>query len=141
VFSDTAQVQRCVLHKRRNVESYLPAPAIDKRLWIIFAQSGGRQGQGQRNSRPTIQMRPRHRVDDLDRQAHYATSDQVEGHLYEKRCVAASMLEAERSLRGHRDMTKLLDALRRAVTPAVEQPKSTLRQQPELAVATLELQQ
>jgi transposase-like protein len=47
VFGDAATVQRCVLHKRRNVEGHLPkelAGAIDKRLGIIFAQPDAAKG-------------------------------------------------------------------------------------------------
>ena len=43
-----------------------------------------------------------------------------------KRWIAAGMLEAERSfrrVRGHTDMAKLVDALRREVTPAVVTPE------------------
>ena len=62
-----------------------------------------------------------------------------------KRWIAAGMLEAERSfrrVRGHKDMPKLVDALRRRRSrrPLIH-PKSTIRQQPEHAVATTELQQ
>ena len=42
-----------------------------------------------------------------------------------KRWIAAGMLEAERSfrrVRGHKDMAKLVDALRRQVTPAATTP-------------------
>jgi transposase-like protein len=47
VFGDAACVQRCVLHKRRNVEGHLPkelAGAIDKRLALIFAQPNAAKG-------------------------------------------------------------------------------------------------
>jgi putative transposase len=47
VFGDAAAVQRCVLHKRRNVEGHLPkelAGAIDKRLALIFAQPNAAKG-------------------------------------------------------------------------------------------------
>src|ERR1035438_6818951 len=47
VFGDAACVQRCVLHKRRNVEGHLPkelAGAMDKRLGIIFAQPDAAKG-------------------------------------------------------------------------------------------------
>ena len=62
-----------------------------------------------------------------------------------KRWVAAGMLEAERSfrrVRGHKDMERLVSALRREIgSRGVTQPPSTIRQQPEQAVATAELQQ
>jgi putative transposase len=47
VFGDAAAVQRCVLHKRRNVEGHLPkelSGAIDKRLALIFAQPNAAKG-------------------------------------------------------------------------------------------------
>jgi transposase-like protein len=47
VFGDAACVQRCVLHKRRNVEGHLPqelAGAMSKRLAIIFAQPNAAKG-------------------------------------------------------------------------------------------------
>jgi transposase-like protein len=47
VFGDAASVQRCVLHKRRNVEGHLPkelARVTDKRLGIIFAQPDAAKG-------------------------------------------------------------------------------------------------
>lgn len=47
VFGDAASVQRCVLHKRRNVEGHLPkdlAAVVDKRLGIIFAQPDATKG-------------------------------------------------------------------------------------------------
>ena len=47
VFGDAALVQRCVLHKRRNVEGHLPkelAGVVDKRLALIFAQPDATKG-------------------------------------------------------------------------------------------------
>lgn len=47
VFGDRALVQRCTLHKRRNVAGYLPVDqrdAIDKRLAIAFAQPDPTKG-------------------------------------------------------------------------------------------------
>jgi transposase-like protein len=47
VFGDSASVQRCVLHKRRNVEGHLPkemAEVVDKRLALIFAQPDAAKG-------------------------------------------------------------------------------------------------
>jgi transposase-like protein len=47
VFGETARVQRCVLHKRRNLDGHLPkelAGVIDKRLGIIFAQPDADKG-------------------------------------------------------------------------------------------------
>jgi transposase-like protein len=47
VFGDAVLVQRCTLHKRRNVEGHLPkelAGAIDKRLSLVFAQPDAAKG-------------------------------------------------------------------------------------------------
>ncbi len=47
VFGDAAQVQRCTIHKRRNLDSYLPkemASIVDRRLALIFAQPDWRKG-------------------------------------------------------------------------------------------------
>ena len=47
VFGETAKVQRCTLHKRRNLEGYLPkelAGVIDRRLALIFAQPDADKG-------------------------------------------------------------------------------------------------
>jgi transposase-like protein len=47
VFGDAALVQRCTLHKRRNVEGHLGkelGATIDSRLALIFAQSDARKG-------------------------------------------------------------------------------------------------
>jgi len=47
VFGDRARVQRCTLHKRRNVVGHLPkelGDSIDKRLAVIFAQSDAEKG-------------------------------------------------------------------------------------------------
>ena len=47
VFGDTAQVQRCTLHKRRNVAGHLPkelAATVDRRLGVIFAQPDAGKG-------------------------------------------------------------------------------------------------
>ncbi len=47
VFGDRALIQRCTLHKRRNVTGYLPVedrPAIDRRLALAFAQPDPAKG-------------------------------------------------------------------------------------------------
>ena len=47
VFGDATAIQRCVLHKRRNVEGHLPkdlAGVVDKRLAVIFAQPDAVKG-------------------------------------------------------------------------------------------------
>ena len=41
VFGEAAQIQRCTIHKRRNLDGYLPkerAAVVDRRLALIFAQ-------------------------------------------------------------------------------------------------------
>jgi putative transposase len=47
VFGEAAQVQRCTIHKRRNLDGYLPkemAATVDRRLALIFAQPDWRKG-------------------------------------------------------------------------------------------------
>jgi len=47
VFGAEAKIQRCVIHKRRNVAGHLPkelAATVDKRLALIFAQPDGAKG-------------------------------------------------------------------------------------------------
>jgi putative transposase len=47
VFGDKARVQRCTLHKRRNIKGHLPkelGETVDKRLAIIFAQPDAGKG-------------------------------------------------------------------------------------------------
>jgi putative transposase len=47
VFGDAAQIQRCTIHKRRNLDGYLPkeiAATVDRRLVLIFAQPDWRKG-------------------------------------------------------------------------------------------------
>jgi putative transposase len=47
VFGEAAVVQRCTLHKRRNLAGHLPkelAPTIDRRLALIFAQPDALKG-------------------------------------------------------------------------------------------------
>jgi putative transposase len=68
VFGETAKVQRCVLHKRRNLEGHLPkelAAVIDKRLALIFAGPDAAKGLAAakalaKSSRPTTLMQPHH---------------------------------------------------------------------------------
>ena len=111
VFDDAAQVQRCVLHKRRNVEGHLPkelARTIDKRLALVFAQPGDHRGSP-RSEEPSDRVVSRglddmftvrrlgvggtlsgpdhhqlHRVDDLNRKADYPPSHEMEGRLHEE---------------------------------------------------------
>ena len=47
VFGEAAQIQRCTIHKRRNLDGYLPkevASVVDRRLALIFAQPDWRKG-------------------------------------------------------------------------------------------------
>ena len=47
VFGEEAKVQRCTIHKRRNVAGHLPkemAATIDRRLALIFAQPDAQKG-------------------------------------------------------------------------------------------------
>jgi putative transposase len=47
VFGEAAQVQRCTIHKRRNLDGYLPkemAAVVDRRLALIFAQPDAIKG-------------------------------------------------------------------------------------------------
>ncbi len=47
VFGSAARIQRCTIHKRRNLDGYLPrekAAVVDKRLALIFAQSDPAKG-------------------------------------------------------------------------------------------------
>jgi transposase-like protein len=47
VFGEKARVQRCTLHKRRNLRDHLPkelGETIDKRLAVIFAQPDAQKG-------------------------------------------------------------------------------------------------
>ena len=47
VFGEAALIQRCTLHKRRNVAGHLPKEAarvLDKRLAVIFAQPDAKKG-------------------------------------------------------------------------------------------------
>ena len=56
VFGERALIQRCTLHKRRNVIGYLPVDerdAIDRRLALAFAQPDAAIGQGLSGPRPS----------------------------------------------------------------------------------------
>lgn len=158
VFGDAAAVQRCVLHKRRNIEGYLPkelAGVVDQRLGIIFAQPDAAKGLAAARSlakeleanHPDAAASLREGLDDMftvrrlgvggTLAATLTTTNCIESMIsiakrttrrvtkwkdgsMKKRWVAAGMLEAERSfrrVRGHKDMAKLVDALRRKVTP------------------------
>ncbi len=164
VFGDAAQVQRCVLHKRRNVEGHLPkelARTIDKRLALVFAQPDATKGLAAAKGiakeleadHPDAAASLREGLDDMFTvrrlgvggilAATLTTTNCIESMIsiakrttrrvtkwkdgsMKKRWIAAGMLEAERSfrrVRGHKDMVKLVDALRREVTPAVFAPE------------------
>jgi putative transposase len=161
VFGDAAVIQRCVVHKRRNLEGHLPkelAGVIDKRLAFIFAQPDAAKGLAAAKAltkeleadHPDAAASLREGLEDMftvrrlgvggSLAATLTTTNCIESMIsiakrttrrvtkwkdgsMKKRWIAAGMLEAERSfrrVRGHRDMTKLVDALARAVTPSVE---------------------
>lgn len=47
VFGEAAQIQRCTIHKRRNLDGYLPkemAAVVDRRLALLFAQPDAVKG-------------------------------------------------------------------------------------------------
>jgi len=163
VFGDHAVVQRCTLHKRRNVVGHLPkelANVIDKRLAVIFAQPDAKKGlaAAQRLAaeleadHPDAAASLREGLPDMftvRRLGVGATlaltltsTNPIESMIsiakrttarvtrwkdgtMKKRWVAAGMLEAERSFRrvkGHRDMPKLVEALRREIAQSVVTP-------------------
>jgi putative transposase len=164
VFGDDAVVQRCTLHKRRNVAGHLPkerAGSIDKRLALIFAQPHAAKGLDAARrlaneleaDHPDAAASLREGLDDMFTVARLGlggtlaktltTTNCIESMIsiarrttarvtrwkdgsMKKRWIAAGMLEAERSfrrVRGHKDMAKLVAALRREVTPAVVTPE------------------
>jgi len=164
VFGDTAQIQRCVLHKRRNVEGHLGrelAGAIDTRLALIFAQPDAAKGLAAARrlakeleaDHPDAAASLREGLEDMFTVARLGVSGTLAKTLtstnciesmisiakrttgrvtkwkdgsMKKRWIAAGMLEAERSfrrVRGYKGMPKLVEALRREVTPAVDTPE------------------
>jgi putative transposase len=164
VFGDDAVVQRCTLHKRRNVAGHLPkevAGPIDKRLALIFAQPHAAKGLDAARrlaneleaDHPDAAASLREGLDDMFSVARLGigstlaktltTTNCIESMIsiarrttarvtrwkdgsMKKRWIAAGMLEAERSfrrVRGHKDMAKLVAALRREVTPALVTPE------------------
>ena len=161
VFGEAAKVQRCVLHKRRNIDGYLPkelAGVIDKRLALIFAQPDAAKGLAAARGlakeleadHPDAAASLREGLEDMFTVRRLGvggtlaktltTTNCIESMIsitqrttrrvtkwkdgsMKKRWVAAGMLEAERSFRrvkGCRDMAKLVEALRREVTPTVD---------------------
>jgi transposase-like protein len=164
VFGEAALVQRCTLHKRRNLDGHLGkelAGVIDRRLGIIFAQPNADKGlaAAQRLAHeleadhPDAAASLREGLEDMFTVARLGISGPLARTLtntnciesmisitrrttgrvtkwkdgaMKKRWIAAGMLEAERSfrrVRGYKDMAKLVDALRRQVTPAVDTPE------------------
>jgi putative transposase len=161
VFGDAAQVQRCTLHKRRNLDGHLPqelAGVVDRRLAVIFAQPDAAKGleaakrlaKELEADHPDAAASLREGLDDMFTVRRLGISGALaktltntnciesmisitrrttgrvtrwkDGNM-KKRWIAAGMLEAERSfrrVRGHKDMTKLVVALRRQVTSAVD---------------------
>jgi len=165
VFGDRAVVQRCTLHKRRNVAGHLPkelADVIDKRLAVIFAQPDATKGHAAAQrlaaeleaDHPDAAASVREGLSDMFSvrrlgvgatlaltltstnciESMISIAKRTTGRVtrwkdgtMKKRWVAAGMLEAERSFRrvkGHRDMPKLVEALRREVTPTPDTPEN-----------------
>lgn len=161
VFGDSALVQRCTLHKRRNVAGHLPketAGVIDKRLGLIFAQPDAKKGLAAATrlateleaEHPDAAASLREGLADMftvrglgvggSLAKTLSTTNCIESMIsiarrttarvtnwkdgtMKKRWIAAGMLEAERSfrrVRGHKEMAKLVDALRRETTAAID---------------------
>ncbi len=153
VFGDQATVQRCTLHKRRNIVGHLPkemAGSVDKRLATIFADPNAKRGEDAARrlatelsgDHPDAAASLREGLEDMFTvrrlgitgalartltntnciESMISIARRTTGRVtrwkdgsMKKRWIAAGMLEAERSFRrvkGYRDMTKLLDALR-----------------------------
>lgn len=163
VFGEHAVVQRCALHKRRNLTGHLPkelAGTVDRRLAMIFAQPDAAKGLAAARGlakelepdHPDAAASLREGLEDMFTvrrlgiggtlaktltntnciESMISIARRTTGRVtrwkdgsMKKRWIAAGMLEAERSfrrVRGHKDMTKLVDALHRetkkvAVTP------------------------
>ncbi len=153
VFGEEAEVQRCTLHKRRNVSDHLPKDlqrTIDRRLAGAFAHTEWTTGL-ERAKAIARELKADHPdaaasllegLEDMFTVRRLGitgtlartltTTNAVESMIsiarttarnvkrwrdgeMKKRWVAAGMLEAERSFRrvkGHRDLPKLLAALR-----------------------------
>jgi transposase-like protein len=161
VFGVHALVQRCTLHKRRNVAGHLPrelAHVVDKRLAVIFAQPDATKGlaAAQRlaaeleTHNPDAAASLREGLADMFSvrrlgvgatlaltltstnciESMISIAKRTTGRVtrwkdgtMKKRWVAAGMLEAERSFRrvkGYRDMGKLVEALRREISPSAD---------------------
>jgi transposase-like protein len=157
VFGDQATVQRCTLHKRRNVAGHLPkelGASVDKRLATIFADPDAERALAAARrlateleaDHPDAAGSLREGLEDMfsvrrlgisgalartltntnciesmisiARRTTGRVSRWKDGSM-KKRWIAAGMLEAERSfrrVRGHNEMAKLVDALRREHT-------------------------
>jgi putative transposase len=161
VFGDSAVVQRCTLHKRRNVEGHLPkelGATIDTRLALLFARSDAKKGLDAAKrlateleaEHPDAAASLREGLDDMFTVARLGIGGTLAKTLTNTNCIesmisiakrttgrvthwkdgsmkkrwtAAGMLEAERSfrrVRGYKAMPKLVEALRREVTPSVD---------------------
>jgi putative transposase len=163
VFGESAVVQRCTLHKRRNLTGHLPketAPAVDRRLAIIFAQPDAKKGLAAARAlakeldadHPDAAASLREGLEDMFTvrrlgigaalaktltntnciESMISIARRTTGRVtkwkdgtMKRRWIAAGMLEAERSfrrVRGHKDMAKLVDALRREVKQSADTP-------------------
>lgn len=156
VFGEAALMQRCTLHKRRNVSGHLPkelAASVDRRLAVIFTQPNAEKGLDAAKrlaaeleaGHPDAAASLREGLEDMFTVRRLGVSGALaktltntnciesmisiarrttgrvtrwkDGNM-KKRWVAAGMLEAERSfrrVRGHKDMGKLVSALRREI--------------------------
>ena len=164
VFGDDAVVQRCTIHKRRNLRGHLPkemAGTIDRRLALIFAQPDTAKGLAAARAlareleaeHPDAAASLSEGLNDMFTVRRLgiggtlaktlSTTNCIESMIsiarrtsrrvtkwkdgsMKKRWTAAGMLEAERSfrrVRGCKDMSKLVDALRREVTPVADIPE------------------
>jgi transposase-like protein len=163
VFGDDSVVQRCTLHKRRNLTGHLPkemAGTVDRRLAIIFSQPDAKKGLAAARAlakeldadHPDAAASLREGLEDMftvrrlgiggalaktltntnciesmisiARRTTRRVTKWKDGAM-KKRWIAAGMLEAERSfrrVRGHKDMAKLVYALRREVTLPADAP-------------------
>ncbi|MDA8283813.1 MAG: IS256 family transposase [Actinomycetota bacterium] len=163
VFGEHAVVQRCTIHKRRNVTGHLPkelAGTIDRRLAMIFARPDATKGLTAARTlakeleadHPDAAASLREGLDDMftvrrlgiggtlaktltntnciesmisiARRTTGRVTKWKDGSM-KKRWIAAGMLEAERSfrrVRGYKDMSKLVAALRSEVTSRTVTP-------------------
>lgn len=133
VFGDAALIQRCTLHKRRNVADHLPEAErgwVDARLAKAFNHADPAAGlrtardlarQLDRLARTLTSTNPIESMISVGRSTTHNVKRWRDGTMV-KRWAAAGMLNAERSFRrvkGCKEMPKLVEALRRHVDPAV----------------------